>query len=401
MAVTSPDTPAPSRRPLWMTVGAALLLALLVILAFKVFDSTVSLREPPPVESLAFERTVLEEGSIALHLRNDGPDQVAIAQVLVNDAYWNFEVGDPTLGRLDTTTLTIPYPWEEGLPVNIAVVTSTGVTIEHEIEAATLTPELDRSTFVTYALLGIYIGVIPVGIGLFAFPFLRRVPRRWLGFFLALTLGLLAFLLVDTTAEGLELAGETAAALDGIALFAMGALLAVAGLLWFEGWLERRKATGASKGSAPTAGLVLAYLVAAGIGLHNMGEGLAVGAALAAGEVALGTFLVLGFALHNTTEGLAIVAPLGGEADRPRLWHFAALGLIAGIPTVFGAWMGGFAFSPAAAAFAFGIAAGAIAQVIWTIARTMSGEAAMTRGLPTVGFLTGLVVMYGTSLVAA
>ena len=390
---------ANTRRPLWMSLGAAALLVLLVALAFKVFDSTVSLREPPPVESLAFERTIFKEGSIDLRLRNDGPDGVQIAQVLVNDAYWNFEVGDPGLGRLETTTMTIGYPWEEGLPVNIAIITSTGVTIEHEVEAATLTPELDRSTFVTYALLGIYIGVIPVGFGLFAFPLLRRVSRAWLGFFLALTLGLLAFLLVDTIAEGLELAGETAAALDGVALFAMGALLAVAGLLWLEGWLDRRKDKVRSS-AVSSGGLVLAYLIAAGIGLHNMGEGLAVGAALAAGEVALGTFLVLGFALHNTTEGLAIVSPLGGE-ERPALKHFAFLGLLAGVPTIFGAWLGGFAFSPAAAAFAFGIAAGAIAQVIWTIARSMRGESAMTRGLPTIGFLTGLVVMYGTSLLVA
>jgi zinc transporter ZupT len=383
-----------------LTLGAAALLVLLVGLAFKVFDSTVSLREPPPVESLAFERTIFDEGSIELSLRNDGPDQVEIAQVLVNDAYWNFEIGDATLGRLDTTTMTIGYPWEEGLPVNIAIVTSTGVTIEHDVEAATMTPELDRSTFVTYALLGVYIGVIPVAFGLFAFPLLRRVSKAWLGFFLALTLGLLAFLLIDTIAEGLELAGETAAALDGVALFFMGSLLAVAGLLWLEGWLDRRKEVARSK-SAPSSGLVLAYLIAAGIGLHNMGEGLAVGAALASGEVALGTFLVLGFALHNTTEGLAIVSPLGGESERPALKHFVFLGLIAGVPTIFGAWTGGFAFSPAAAAFAFGIAAGAIAQVIWTIARSMRGETSMTRGLPTIGFLTGLVVMYGTSLLVA
>ena len=389
---------AGDRRSLWLSLGGGVLLVLLAVLAFKVFDSTVSLREPPPVESLAFERTTLEEGAIELRVRNDGPDEVRIAQVLVNDAYWNFEVGDPALGRLDSTTMTIGYPWEEGLPVNIAVVTSTGVTIEHEIEAATLTPELDRSTFITYALLGIYIGVIPVMFGLFAYPLLRRMSKAWLGFFLALTVGLLAFLLIDTIAEGLELAGETAAALDGIALFSIGALLAVVGLLWLEGWLDRRK-DAARAGSS--SGLVLAYLIAAGIGLHNMGEGLAVGAALAAGEVALGTFLVLGFALHNTTEGLAIVSPLGGESERPALKHFAFLGLIAGVPTIFGAWLGGFAFSPAAAAFAFGIAAGAIAQVIWTIARSMSGEAAMTRGLPTIGFLTGLLVMYGTSLLIA
>ena len=149
---------------------------------------------------------------------------------------------------------------------------------------------------------------------------------------------------VDARPAGGVLAGETAGALGGISLFAIGAIAAVIGLLVLQTVLARR--TSRDRGSAST-GLALAYLIAGGIGLHNLGEGLAVGAALATGEVALGTSLVLGFALHNTTEGLAIVAPLGREKTRPALWHFAALGAVAGIPTVFGAWAGGFAFSPA------------------------------------------------------
>jgi zinc transporter ZupT len=154
------------------------------------------------------------------------------------------------------------------------------------------------------------------------------------------------------------------------------------------------------KGSAMGAGLVLAYLIAAGIGLHNLGEGLAVGAALAAGEIALGTFLVVGFALHNTTEGLAIVAPLGTRSQRPSVWHFVALGAVAGAPTILGAWLGGFAFSPVWGALAFGIAAGAIAQVIWQIAKSMTGDKPEFRGSVALGFVVGLAVMYVTGLFA-
>lgn len=375
----------------WAAVLGAVLVALALVGAFKAFER-VSLREIPPIEAVAFERTVLSDGEIELLLRNDGPDPVRIAQVLVNEAYWLFEMDDADLGRLETSTMTIPYPWEEGLPLHIALVTSTGVTIEHELEAAALTPATGADTFLTYALLGIYIGVIPVAIGLLAFPFLRNMSARWLGFFLALTLGLLAFLLIDTIAEGFEFAAEAAAALDGIGLFFMGALLALVTLFWFEGWLGRRR------GSQGTSGLALAYLIATGIGLHNMGEGVAVGAALASGEVALGLFLVVGFALHNTTEGLAIVSPLGGVRSRPSLWHFVALGAVAGAPTVLGAWIGGFAFSPAWASLAFGVAAGAIIQVIWAISKSMKGEASMSRGLPALGFLVGLGIMYLTGL---
>ena len=377
----------------WAVILGVVLVALAAAGAFLAFQQ-ISLREVPPVEAVAFERTVLSEGEIELRIRNDGPDAVHIAQVLVNDAYWTFEITDPELGRLDTSTLTIPYPWEEGLPLHVALVTSTGLTLDHVIETAVLTPENDAATFGTYALLGLYIGVIPVAFGLLAFPLLRRMSDRWLGFFLALTLGLLISLLVDTVAEGFKLAGEAATALDGLSLFFFGALVALVTLFWFEGWIARRR------GGSGSTGLGLAYLVASGIGLHNMGEGVAVGAALASGEVALGLALLVGFAIHNTTEGLAIVSPLAGDRKRPSLWHFVGLGAVAGVPTVFGAWIGGFAFSPAWASLAFGLAAGAIVQVLWAIYKSMKGEASMSNGLPAIGFLVGMAVMYVTGLFA-
>jgi zinc transporter ZupT len=387
--------PATGRLPAWaLSLGPLALIGALVAL-FVALDPIGSLRAVPPVEAISFERVVLHPGEIELHLRNDGPDPVRIAQVLVDDTYWAFEATDADLGRLETSTVTLDYPWDEGVPLNIALVSSTGTTFEHEIEVATETPAADAKVFTIYALLGLYIGVIPVAVGLLWYPALRRASRKALGFFLAFTVGLLAFLLIDTVAEGLELAAQVPAVLNGLALFAAGAIAAVLGLLALEGALARKKEGGAR------AGLALAYLVAAGIGLHNLGEGLAVGAALAAGEVALGTFLVLGFALHNTTEGLAIVAPLGGESARPKLVHLVALGAVAGVPTIFGALAGGFAFSPTAASLAFGVAAGAIAQVVWTIGRNMPSGAGLSTGVGALGVFAGLVVMYGTGLFTA
>lgn len=370
------------------------LIAALVVL-FIALDPIGNLREVPPAEAVAIERTIVHEDSIELHVRNDGPDPVTVAQVLVDDAYRPFTMSDQTLGRLRSATIEIPYRWEEGLPLNIALLTSTGLTIEHEIEAVVLTPEVDPNTLLTYALLGLYIGVIPVAVGLLWFPSLRRASPPWIAFFLAFTVGLLAFLLIDTVAEGLELAGASAAALDGLGLFGIGALAAFAGLVALGRGIAR------SGRGRELAGLSLAYFIAAGIGLHNLGEGLAVGAALAAGEVALGTFLVLGFMLHNTTEGLAIVAPLGAERERPPLWHFVGLGAVAGVPTIFGAWLGGYAFSPAWAALAFGVAAGAIAQVIWAVATTLPREHRLGAPVGAAGFVAGLIVMYATGLFTA
>jgi zinc transporter, ZIP family len=322
---------------------------------------------------------------------------VTLAQVIVNDAFWDFDATRTELGRLETATIQIDYPWDEGVPLDITLVSSTGATFVNKIDVASETPEADAGVFLIYGLLGLYIGVIPIAVGLLWFPALRRASQKTLGFFLAFTLGLLVFLLVDTLAEGLEIAGEVAGALDGIALFAIGTIGALLALTALEGTLRRRRTKSRAAGG-PLAGLAVAYLIATGIGLHNLGEGLAVGAALAAGEAALGTFLVVGFALHNTTEGLAIVAPLGAESNRPAMKHLVALGAVAGIPTIFGAWAGGFAFTAAWAAVAFGLAAGAIAQVVWTIGRALPERAKLNTGLGALGFLVGLLFMYATGL---
>ncbi|MDQ3716649.1 MAG: hypothetical protein M3381_11650 [Actinomycetota bacterium] len=238
-------------------------------------------------------------------------------------------------------------------------------------------------------------------VGLFWLPALRRASHRWLGFYLAFTLGLLAFLLVDTVAEGLEFAGATAAAFDGLLLFAVSALTAVMGLVAVGNGLRHTSDRDTTASGQALSGLALAYLIAAGIGLHNLGEGLAVGAALAGGEVALGTFLVLGFAIHNTTEGLAIVAPLRTHRTLPSLWHLAALGAVAGAPTIAGAVAGGFTLSPAWSAVAFGIAAGTIGQVIWTVGKSVGTTKELTSSLGALGFVGGLAFMYTTGLLVA
>ena len=391
-------TSTTARLPVWLAGLVPLAVIALLTGLFLAFNPIGSLREIPPVEALAVERTTFTDGAIELKLRNDGPDDVSIAQVQVNESYWDFTVEDDTIGRLGSTEMRIPYPWEEGLPIRIALVTSTGAVIEHEVEAAALTPEADASTLGVYALLGLYIGVVPVAVGLLWFSALRRTSKRWLDFVLAFTVGLLVFLLVDTVAEGLELSGEAPASLDALSLFAIGTLVAVVALVSLQGFLTR---SGMSKGTASASALALAYLIAAGIGLHNLGEGLAVGAALAVGEVALGTFLVLGFALHNTTEGIAIVAPLGSLRERPRLAHFVGFGAVAGLPTIAGAWLGGFAFSPAWAALAFGLAAGAIGQVVWQIALSMGRGRSLATVGNGVGFIAGLLFMYVTGLLTA
>jgi zinc transporter ZupT len=215
---------------------------------------------------------------------------------------------------------------------------------------------------------------------------------------LAITLGLLAFLLIDTIGEGLEGSLSLPSSYQGLTLFVAAAAGAWLLLDVIGAWLRRRRSRGQAGERAPAA--VIALLVAVGIGLHNLGEGLAIGAAFALGEAALGSLLIIGFTLHNTTEGLAIIAPLARE--RPTLGTLARLGAIGGVPTVIGAWFGGLVYSPVAAVLCLGLGAGAIAQVIQQVARQMAGSrpvlAHFSSAPIAAGLLTGFAIMYATGM---
>jgi ZIP family zinc transporter len=384
-----------SRAPAWLLGAVPLALIAAAAVAFAVLGAPgLGERNGPPVEEVAVERTVLRPGEIELTLRNDGPDPVGVEQVAISDSYVPFEPGPTEIGRLESGTLTMTYPWIEGEAYEIFILTSTGGTIEHEIPVAAETPETDASFFGLMALLGVYVGVIPVAMGMLWLPFVRRIDPSWIRFLLAFTIGLLVFLGVDATLEGLEIAGEGPQAFGGAALVFLGALSSFLALAAVDSWLGARRERAGSRGAA---GAYLALLVAIGIGLHNLGEGLAIGSAYAAGALALGAFLVVGFALHNTTEGLAIVAPMAKE--RPGLGRLVALGLIAGAPAVLGAWIGAAAFNSSLVAFLLGAGAGAIAQVVIAIWPSVRDDS--QRGLDAIaalGVLAGVAALYLTGL---
>lgn len=337
-----------------------------------------------PVESLVVEDVRLTPGTLEVSVRNDSPTPVTISQVMVDDAFRPFTLGSSTLDRLSATTVLVPYPWEVAVPVHVALLTSTGTVIEHAVEAPALTPTGSPATLGMLTLIGLAMAAIPVALGLLWLPALRRASAAAVTATLAFALGLLAFLLVDSTAEGLELAAGLGSGLNGVGVFALGALGALALFAAVE--------TLGSGRSGPR----LAWLVATGIGLHNLGEGLAVGTAMRVGEVALGTALVVGFAIHNLTEGVAIAAPVA-SGPRASFWRLAPLVAVAGLPAIPGLWLGGLTGGGALAVLGLGVAAGAIAQVLISVGRLV---VARPSPLAAASFTGAVVLMYLTGLLA-
>lgn len=378
-----------SRTLLWALLPLALIVA--VAAAFLASDPLGPFRgSAPPLEELTVERTVLDEDGIAVRLRAGGSEAMRIVQVQVDGAYWTFRQ-EPAgaLDRMQAAWLHIPYPWVSGEAHHLAFLTNTGAVFEHPIEVAVATPAMTSERVAFYAFIGLFVGVLPVALGMMFYPALRAGGPAVFEFALALTIGLLAFLLVDTVAEGLEFAEEAAAQFHGPVLVWMPAALTFAALMA----ISRRD-------GAPLGGIGLATSIALGIGFHNLGEGLAIGAAFATGAAALGSFLVIGFTLHNITEGIGIAAPVIGE--RPRFSVFVGLVALAGLPAVLGIWIGSFAFSAHWAALALGIGAGAILQVIIEVGAFLMRKARARgrsglSGTSLAGVALGVVVMYATA----
>jgi zinc transporter ZupT len=407
-ARATPREALPERAlPRGLSVTTALLavvpLALLVamIVAFATWGGELLGPSPVPADALGrldVERIAFRPDEIAVQVVNSGPAELVVAQVIVNDAIWSFSISpDPAIPRLGRATISVPYPWLEGEPHAVKIVTSNGLAFGGEVAVAAPAPEPAAQSFLVFALLGLYVGVVPVFLGLLWFPVMRRLGRGVLEFLLAVTAGLLIFLGLDATHEALELAGRVPGPFRGVGLVGIGLIGAFLALVA----VRRLTVEARSERSEAERRLALAYLIALGIGLHNLGEGLAIGAAYALGELALGAFLVIGFTLHNLTEGFGIVTPVARYGTTAR--HLALLGLLAGAPTILGTWLGGFTYSDVWATLFLAIGAGAIFQVVFELARLpgRAGPNWLASPAGVVGLLAGMAIMYATGLLVA
>lgn len=383
-----------SRFTIWTFVLLLLPILLLagVILLFLNTGGGLDLRSPVPIENLTVDRYILEHDRIELHVQNTGPESLTIASIIINDAVMPFEVKpDATIPRLGRATISVQYSWSEGEAYGVRIFTSNAIPFDVEIPVAFETPAPEAKTFWGFTLIGLYVGVIPIFLGIFWLPALRTLGKTWMTFLMALTTGLLIYLGLDTLNEALEQAAELPATYQGIGLIGIGA---VATYMLLE-LIDNPKSADRSESSQR---LSIAWRIALGIGIHNLGEGLAIGAAYNVGEIALGTFLVVGFIIQNITEGLGIIAPI--LKDRPTLGQLALLGLVGGAPAIVGAWIGGYTPSPFLAVLFLAIGTGAIFQVAVEIAKLIQKDSAKQPmpGYVFSGVLVGMLMLWVTGI---
>ena len=445
-----------SLQPRWFASAKMVAIALVplavlaAMIAFIFGPGQQFLGAGTPLPEISIERIEFQEGGrIIAYIRNTGPIDVTVAQADVNDRILPAAI-EPSkeLPRLVEAKVIIPFPWNEGDPYEIGVTSSDGTRFSKGVNAAApaRTPDIEQAAF--FGLIGTYVGIIPVLAGLLWLPFIKRLSLQKYRFFLSLTAGLLVFLGIDALVEGSEIAAESVAGVfNGQILIVLVAILSFLVLMYASKKLGQRSKGRTATTTTTTAEeeekvdklsayddsihasqakktldqqqqqqqqqyrhlvvvkpVAMALMISIGIGLHNFGEGLAIGASVVLGEIALSTFLIVGFMIHNTTEGLAIVSPLAKTKVRRMIGKIIIMGLIAGVPTIIGTWIGGFIYSPVAAIIFLSIGAGAIFQVVFLIYQGMAKEEAerggkiMSDASIIAGFAAGMLIMYVTGL---
>jgi zinc transporter, ZIP family len=427
------------QQPRWfanakmLAVALVPLVVLAAMIAFIFGPGQQFLGVGTPLPEISIERIEFQEGGkIIAFIRNTGPIDVTVAQADVNDRIQAAAI-EPgkELERLAEAKVIIPFPWNRGEAYEIGVTSSDGTRFSKAVNAAAPAPTPDMNQAAFFGLIGTYVGIIPVLTGLLWLPFIKRLSLRKYRFFLSLTAGLLVFLGIDALVEGSAIATESVAGVfNGQILIALVTILSFLALMYASSKLgERSKgreeeevdelssydsihASQAKKTldkqqqqqhRLVVKPVAMAMMISIGIGLHNFGEGLAIGASVVLGEIALGTFLIVGFMLHNTTEGFAIVSPLAKTRVSRMVGKLIIMGLIAGVPTIFGTWIGGFVYSPIAAIIFLSIGAGAIFQVVFLIYQGMAkaqdgGGKIMSDASIIAGFAAGMLIMYVTGL---
>jgi zinc transporter ZupT len=370
---------------------------------------------------------------LLLHIRNTGQIDTSVSQADINDRIHPAAIEPKKdIKRFESAKIIIPFSWNRAEPYEIGITTDDGTRFSKLVDAAapTIAPNYEQLSI--FAIIGTYVGIIPIMVGLLWYPFIRKLSHNIYNFFLSFTAGLLVFLGIDALLESNEIIVTNVSSIfNGQMLIIIITIITFLGLNLVTKKLTRRRSkekqqpleqqekyhsskssssslsSVSSTSSGPSQSeiikpLTLSMMIAIGIGLHNFGEGLAIGSTILIGEIALSTFLIIGFTIHNTTEGLAIISPLKQSQKKISIRSLVILGLIAGGPTILGTWIGGFLYYPIATAIFIAIGAGAIFQVVHQIYSWFSsyseGKNVFNDGYIISGFLVGMIAMYLTGL---
>ena len=383
-----------SSKPKIAISAIAPIVLLAILIAFLLGPASTFLQFGIVLPDISIEKVEFTENEIRATVRNTGPIDVNVVVADVNDRIQPAAIEpDSHLKRFETGLVRIPYDWNEGQPYAIGITIDDGTRFEKQIDAASASLEPNAELFGFLGIIGLLIGVVPIMIGLLWYPFIKKLGKNAFNFFLSFTIGLLLFLGLDAIEEAFEISNDHLAPIfNGELLIATVVILSFLGLYGIGNLLIKR-----TEFSKLSKGLAISLMIAIGIGLHNLGEGLAVGAAIALGQVALSTFLIIGFAIHNTTEGLAIAAPLA--RTKSFVGKMIGFGMIAGVPAIFGTWIGGFSFSPFFTIIFLSIGAGAIFQVVLSIFQFIKDESDSFSNISIIsGIGAGLTLMYLTSI---
>ncbi len=384
-----------SSKPVLAISAIAPIVLLAIMIAFLLGPASSFLQFGVVLPEVSIEKIEFIGNEIQATVRNTGPMDVDVVLADVNDRIQPAAIEpDTSLKRFETALVRIPFDWNEGQPYEIGITTNDGTRFAKGVDAAFPALEPNVDLFVFLGMIGFLIGVVPIMIGLLWYPFIKKLGKNTFNFFLAFTMGLLIFLGIDAMLEAAEISeNHLSSIFNGELLIATVVILSFLALYGVGKQLTKK-----TEFSKLSQGLAISLMIAIGIGFHNLGEGLAVGAAIALGEVALSTFLIIGFATHNTTEGLAIAAPL--TKSKAKIMKMIGLGLIAGVPAIFGCWIGGFSFSPFFTLVFLAIGAGAIFQVVLSIFQYMKEKSDLLSNTSLfAGISVGLIVMYLTSVI--
>jgi zinc transporter ZupT len=254
-------------------------------------------------------------------------------------------------------------------------------------------PNPGKLSFGTTALLGAFAG-LTIFLGL-PIARARKLRPATIGLLNAFAIGILVFLVIEISMNAIIPVNRAVLAWHSGAPFpiylvlalAAGLVLGLVGLGAASTALVKR--TAQSVAERP---IVLASIIAIGIGAHNFAEGLAIGASAASGATAVAAGLIIGFALHNATEGFGVAAPLAGKVV-PTWAQIGVAGLVAGGPTFLGTMLGYTFSSPTLSVFFLATAIGALVFVIgelWSVLKR-TGVTVLATSMVTAGFAVAFV----------